>query len=88
MTATETSLDELFADSTVADPHPYYRRLRRDDPVHEIAGTGTYVVTSVGIQPSAGYSKFLSGATGFWASAGPDGDFTKGDDNIYSFEGF
>jgi prepilin-type N-terminal cleavage/methylation domain-containing protein len=21
----------------------------------------------------------------FWASAGPDGDFTKGDDNIYSF---
>jgi hypothetical protein len=22
----------------------------------------------------------------FWASAGPDGDFAKGDDNIYSFE--
>ena len=22
----------------------------------------------------------------FWASAGPDGDFSKGDDNIYSFE--
>ncbi len=22
----------------------------------------------------------------FWASAGPDGDFTKGDDNIYSFQ--
>jgi len=23
---------------------------------------------------------------GFWASAGPDGDFTTGDDNIYSFQ--
>ncbi|HEY8666056.1 MAG TPA: prepilin-type N-terminal cleavage/methylation domain-containing protein [Tepidisphaeraceae bacterium] len=23
---------------------------------------------------------------GFWASAGPDGDFSKGDDNLYSFE--
>ena len=22
----------------------------------------------------------------FWASAGPDGDFATGDDNIYSFE--
>jgi hypothetical protein len=22
----------------------------------------------------------------FWASAGPDGDFVKGDDNIYSFQ--
>lgn len=22
----------------------------------------------------------------FWASAGPDGDFTKGDDNLYSFQ--
>jgi prepilin-type N-terminal cleavage/methylation domain-containing protein len=22
----------------------------------------------------------------FWASAGPDGDFSKGDDNVYSFE--
>jgi prepilin-type N-terminal cleavage/methylation domain-containing protein len=24
----------------------------------------------------------------FWASAGPDGDFSKGDDNLYSFEKF
>ena len=23
---------------------------------------------------------------GFWASAGPDGNFANGDDNIYSFE--
>jgi hypothetical protein len=23
----------------------------------------------------------------FWASAGPDGDFIRGDDNIYSFQG-
>lgn len=25
------------------------------------------------------------GARSFWASAGPDGDFSKGDDNVYSF---
>jgi prepilin-type N-terminal cleavage/methylation domain-containing protein len=35
-------------------------------------GTANPVVTRVG-RP-------------FWASAGPDGDFSKGDDNIYSFE--
>jgi hypothetical protein len=34
-------------------------------------GTATPVVTKIG-KP-------------FWASAGPDGDFTKGDDNLYSF---
>ena len=27
-----------------------------------------------------------AGARPFWASAGPDGDFTTGDDNVYSFE--
>jgi hypothetical protein len=25
------------------------------------------------------------GATGFFVSAGPDGDFSTGDDNVYSF---
>lgn len=35
----------------------------------------------------ADYYNFDPGATGFWASAGPDGDFTTGDDNLYSFEG-
>jgi hypothetical protein len=37
-------------------------------------GTSTYVaITSPDGRP-------------FWASAGPDGDFATGDDNVYSFE--
>ena len=36
---------------------------------------------------SPNYENFDPGAAAFWASAGPDGDFTKGDDNLYSFEG-
>jgi prepilin-type N-terminal cleavage/methylation domain-containing protein len=30
--------------------------------------------------------KVVQAGRPFWASAGPDGDFAKGDDNIYSFE--
>ncbi|HWC36561.1 MAG TPA: cytochrome P450 [Mycobacteriales bacterium] len=45
MTSGDLALDELFSAQTVEDPHSYYRELRRSDPVHEIAGTGTYVVT-------------------------------------------
>lgn len=37
------------------------------------------------ITPSTGPDKFTTGRP-FWASAGPDGDFSTGDDNIYSFE--
>jgi type II secretory pathway pseudopilin PulG len=46
------------------------------------------VVTSVRVRDDykAG-DRFEPGAVGFWASAGPDADFTKGDDNLYSFEG-
>ncbi|HZZ43437.1 MAG TPA: prepilin-type N-terminal cleavage/methylation domain-containing protein [Tepidisphaeraceae bacterium] len=53
-----------------------------------VAGLTNRIVTSGGILATnygAGQS-FPAGATGFWASAGPDGDFTTGDDNVYSFE--
>jgi cytochrome P450 len=37
--------DPLFDAAVVEDPHPYFARLRSTDPVHEIAGTGTFLVT-------------------------------------------
>jgi type II secretory pathway pseudopilin PulG len=62
------------------------------------SGDTAWVVTSIRVRGSykngitnpsdPHYGNFEPGAAGFWASAGPDGDFTKGDDNIYSFEGF
>jgi cytochrome P450 len=45
VTPNDVAIDELFSPSTVNDPHPYYEDLRRHDPVHEIAGTDTFVVT-------------------------------------------
>jgi cytochrome P450 len=42
---TEIAIDPLFGPDVVQDPHDYYRHLRTTDPVHEIAGTGTFVVT-------------------------------------------
>jgi prepilin-type N-terminal cleavage/methylation domain-containing protein len=48
---------------------------------------GTHVI----LNPRQGYPKkddylMLQTFRPFWVSAGPDGDFTKGDDNVYSFE--
>jgi len=45
----ETEVDALFSDDVVEDPHPYYRHLRDTDPVHEVDGTGTYVVTTMAL---------------------------------------
>jgi hypothetical protein len=42
---------------------------------------GKVVVDTSSQQP-----KVTQAGRPFWASAGPDGDFAKGDDNIYSFE--
>jgi cytochrome P450 len=39
------SLDPLFEPEVVEDPHGYYAQLRTLDPVHELPGTGTYLVT-------------------------------------------
>jgi cytochrome P450 len=41
----EHPVDPLFDPEVVEDPHAYYAQLREQDPVHEIPGTGTFVVT-------------------------------------------
>jgi prepilin-type N-terminal cleavage/methylation domain-containing protein len=38
------------------------------------------------IDPATQNPRVVKAGRPFWASAGPDGDFAKGDDNIYSFE--
>jgi len=37
--------DPLFDPEVVEDPHAYYATLRAVDPVHELAGTGAFLVT-------------------------------------------
>jgi cytochrome P450 len=39
------AIDPLFELDIVEDPHDYYARLRDADPVHELPGTGTFLVT-------------------------------------------
>ena len=38
-------VDPFFNPAVVENPHDYYARLRTLDPVHELPGTGTYLVT-------------------------------------------
>ena len=38
-------IDPLFDPAVVEEPHEYYAQLRAVDPVHEIRGTGTFLVT-------------------------------------------
>jgi cytochrome P450 len=38
-------IDPLFDPAVVQDPHGYYAELRAGDPVHEVPGTGTFLVT-------------------------------------------
>ncbi|RAY14554.1 cytochrome P450 [Actinomadura craniellae] len=45
----DAGLDPLFGQEVVENPHNYYRRLRQTDPVHEVAGTGTFVVTPMAL---------------------------------------
>src|SRR5437867_1321003 len=39
------SVDPLFEPEVVEEPHEYYAQLRESDPVHELPGTGTFLVT-------------------------------------------
>ena len=39
------AVDPLFDPAVVEDPHGYYAQLRMTDPVHELPGTGTFLVT-------------------------------------------
>jgi cytochrome P450 len=43
------AVDPLFQESIVQDPYPYFDDLRRADPVHEIVGTGSFLVTSMAL---------------------------------------
>ena len=36
---------QLFGPAMLADPYPYYARLRRFDPVHWAEGPGSWVLT-------------------------------------------
>jgi cytochrome P450 len=45
MVLSVVDVDPLFDADVVQDPHDYYRQLREHEPVHEIAGTGTFLVT-------------------------------------------
>jgi prepilin-type N-terminal cleavage/methylation domain-containing protein len=51
-------------------------------------GTGNVITPGVGTLEAGNQSAVVNSPDGrpFWASAGPDGDFSKGDDNMYSFE--
>jgi cytochrome P450 len=42
-------VDPLFDPAVVENPHEYYAQLRALDPVHELAGTGTFLVTRMGL---------------------------------------
>ena len=59
-----------------------------DGVLFEAHGAEVHTVTSQGpLEPSAVTPRpLIPGARPFWASAGPDGDFAKGDDNVYSYE--
>jgi len=37
--------ERLYDDDVVADPCPYFARLRAEDPVHEVDGSGMFLVT-------------------------------------------
>lgn len=57
----------------------------------QVNGTGgaTYTIRSSGVysEPLSAQNHVLGPKDRpFWASAGQDGDFSKGDDNVYSFE--
>jgi cytochrome P450 len=49
MTTSGAEVDPLFGLDVVEDPHGYYRWLRQADPVHEVAGTGTFMVTPMAL---------------------------------------
>ena len=42
-------VDPLFDPAVVEDPHGYYAQLRALDPVHELPGTGTFLVTRMAL---------------------------------------
>jgi cytochrome P450 family 144 len=43
------TVDPLFDPDVVEDPHGYYAQLRAMDPVHELPGTNTFLVTRIAL---------------------------------------
>jgi cytochrome P450 len=41
-----TSLDALFGEDAIADPHPLYARLRREAPIARVGDTGVHLVST------------------------------------------
>ena len=46
---TVTIVDPLFDPAVIEEPYEYYAKLRELDPVHEVEGTGTYLVTHMSL---------------------------------------
>ena len=44
-----TTVDPLFDPAVIEEPYEYYAKLRELDPVHEVQGTGTYLVTRLSL---------------------------------------
>ena len=44
-----TIVDPLFDPAVIEEPYEYYAKLRELDPVHEVEGTGTYLVTRMSL---------------------------------------
>ena len=44
-----TTVDPLFDPAVIEEPYEYYAELRELDPVHEVPGTGTYLVSRLSL---------------------------------------
>ncbi|MFP6664574.1 MAG: cytochrome P450 [Deltaproteobacteria bacterium] len=44
--AYSSQVDEIFASATIADPYPFYRRLREERPVSQVGETGVHLVAT------------------------------------------
>ena len=49
ISGTVTTLDPLFDPAVIEEPYEYYAELRELDPVHEVPGTGTYLVSRLSL---------------------------------------
>lgn len=90
--------DQIKADQLLKDSSGNYGRVMLDawgNPMIYVPqqglgnvtiGGANYRVTSAGVKQEKPSLVVGGEASPFWASAGPDGNFQLGDDNIYSFD--
>ena len=81
--------DPLFDPEVVQDPYDYYRQLRESDPVHEVVGTGTYLVTRAETiyDVIARPETFSSESSGFLHEGGAGGPVLSSGRSGYTGEG-